>query len=78
VGSGIIAPNPNLDKELDARLGKTIEQLFGIEPQSLTAEESKYLIGFKSTDELRAAVAKAGRERSTRLSAKGISEVAPG
>ncbi|CAN7347361.1 hypothetical protein LJR074_001989 [Acidovorax sp. LjRoot74] len=58
--------------QLEARHGDDIRKLFGFGPEQLTAPEAQYLIGFRTSDELRDRVAKAGRERGGRLSAKGI------
>lgn len=58
--------------QLEARHGDEIRQLFGFGPEQLTAAEAQYLVGFRTSDELRARVAKAGRERGGRLSAKGV------
>lgn len=71
---GMMTPISNTIRELEARHGDEIRKLFGIEPGALTANESQYLLGFRTTDELRARVAKARRERGERLRAKGVSE----
>ncbi|MBX6420186.1 MAG: hypothetical protein IRZ06_04135, partial [Nevskia sp.] len=59
-------------RELEARHGDEIRKLFGIEPRALTGPEAQYLIGFRTTDELRNRVAKARLERIARLHAKGV------
>ncbi len=48
-------------------------EIFGIEPQALTANEARYLVGFRSVDEIRDCLAKARQENDRRLRAKGIS-----
>lgn len=72
--SGIMTPASRTIKELEVRHGKEISSLFSIEPGALTWSEAQYLIGFRTTDELRNRVAAARSERSARLLAKGISE----
>ena len=72
--SGKMQPDPKTIKELKARHGDEIRNIFGIESKALTWSESHYLLGFRTTDEIRARVAKARLERQVRLSAKGVSE----
>ncbi len=50
-----------------------IKELFGIEPDALTCDESQYLIGFRTTDELRNRAASASAERRRRIAAKTLS-----
>jgi hypothetical protein len=69
---GTMAPASKTIKELEARHGDEISKLFGIEPGALTASEAQYLIGFRTTDELRNRVAKAAQERIARLHAKEL------
>lgn len=54
------------------RHGDTIREQFGFEPAGLTAEEARYLIGFRTADELRNRVAAARQARVDRLGAKGV------
>ncbi|MDE2267798.1 MAG: phosphoribosyltransferase [Betaproteobacteria bacterium] len=68
-----IEPDARLIKELEARHGQAIRDILGIEPGALTAAEAQYLIGFRSTDELRNRVAASGQERRARLLSKGVS-----
>lgn len=70
--SGTMSPVSKTVKELEARHGNEIRKLFGIEPAALTASEAQYLLGFRTTDELRNRVVKAKQERVSRLRAKGI------
>lgn len=72
--SGKMIPDRKTVKELEARHGNEISKLFDVEPGALTWSESQYLLGFRTTDELRNRVAKARSERSARLLAKGVSE----
>lgn len=71
-GTGIMTPASKTINELEARHGEEIGNIFGIEPGALTASEAQYLLGFRTTDELRNRVAKARSERSARLRAKGV------
>lgn len=58
--------------KLTSRHGNQIEQIFGIRPDALTANEANYLIGFRSVDEIRNRLAKAREETNRRLRSKGI------
>lgn len=64
-------------KLLERRFGDEIRQIFRTEPSALTADEARYLVGFRSVDELRNRVAKAERERDRRLGAKGVLQRPP-
>jgi hypothetical protein len=55
------------------RFGYDFVKIFGIEPDALTANEARYLVGFRSIDEIRDRLAKARQEIDRRLRAKGIS-----
>ena len=59
-------------RELEARYGQSIRDLFGIEPESLTASEAGYLIGFRTADELRNRAVKARQERDARILSKAV------
>jgi UDP-N-acetylmuramyl pentapeptide synthase len=54
-------------RELEKRYENEIEEIFGIIPGALTANEANYLIGFKSADEIRNRLAKARKETDLRL-----------
>jgi len=69
---GKMTADAKIVRELEARHGDEIRKLFGIEPRALTGPEAQYLIGFRTTDELRNRVAKARQERIDRLHAKGV------
>lgn len=69
----LIAP-PNVRATLERRFGHEIRDIFGIEPAALTSDEARYLIGFRSIDELRNRRAKAEESRLHRLRAKGVHE----
>jgi len=62
-------------RELEVRHGDEIRSQFGVAPGALTAEEARYLIGFRSTDELRGRVAAARQARVDRLGARAIRQV---
>ena len=57
---------------LEKRYGDAIREIFGIDPATLTAEEARYLIGFRSADEIRNRSLAAKQETDRRLRAKGI------
>jgi proteasome assembly chaperone (PAC2) family protein len=47
-------------------------EIFGIEPEALTANEAGYLVDFRSADAIRNRLAKARQEIDRRLRSKGI------
>jgi hypothetical protein len=65
-------PFPSVISKLKSRHENQIEHLFGIHPDALTANEANYLIGFRTTDEIRNRLAKAREETTRRLRSKGI------
>jgi len=69
---GKIQATTALRRELERRYGDEIREEFGIDPAALTASEARYLIGFRTADELRTRAATARRERVRRLLSKGI------
>ncbi|WP_316151667.1 phosphoribosyltransferase [Cupriavidus sp. BIC8F] len=58
--------------ELERRYGDEIREIFGIATHALTADEAGYLIGFRTSDEIRNRRAKAEQETHLRLGSKGI------
>lgn len=70
--SGKIHPDRALIRQLETRFPDEIRQLFGIELAALTAEEARYLIGFRTIDELRGRALAAAQARIERLRAKGV------
>lgn len=70
--SGRLAPAKKVVSELKRRHGNGIEEIFGIQPEALTADEANYLIGFRTTDEIRNRVASAREKTDLRLHSKGI------
>lgn len=67
-----IHPGRALLRQLEQRFPDEIRQLFGIELAALTAEEARYLIGFRTADELRGRALAAAQARIERLRAKGV------
>jgi hypoxanthine phosphoribosyltransferase len=65
-------PTRKVIRELEKRYLHEIEEIFGIIPSALTANEANYLIGFRTTDEIRNRLAKARKETNHRLRSKGI------
>jgi hypothetical protein len=65
-------PTSKVVHELERRYVHEIEEIFGITPCALTANEANYLIGFRSSDEIRNRLAKARKETNLRLRTKGI------
>jgi hypothetical protein len=70
--SQALAPDSRVVTELERRHGPTIRDVFKIDPGALTADEARYLLGFRSADEIRNRSAKAKQETDKRLRAKGI------
>ncbi len=65
-------PADNVINKIEKRFGNEIREIFGIVPAAFTANEANYLIGFRSTDEIRNRIAKARKETNLRLCSKGI------
>jgi len=65
-------PTSKVICELERRYVHEIEEIFGIIPSALTANEANYLIGFRTADEIRNRLAKARKETDHRLRSKGI------
>ena len=61
-------------RKREERYENEIEEIFGITPGALTANEANYLIGFKSVDEIRNRLVKARKETDLRLRSKGIEQ----
>jgi len=59
-------------RRLRERFPDAIQHTFGIEPGALTANESSYLSGFRTVEQLRNRAAKAAEEINLRLRAKGF------
>lgn len=59
-------------RKLEERYAHEIPDIFGIAVRALTANEAQYLVGFRTADEIRNRVAKAGKDIHLRLRAKGI------
>ena len=72
--TGALAPPRKTVVKLERRFGDEIRSIFGVSPEALTADEARYLIGFRNAEELRGRAAKAAEERGHRLRAKGIRE----
>lgn len=67
-----LQPTNKVISELERRYKHEIEEIFGITPCALTANEANYLIGFRSADEIRNRLVKARKETNLRLRSKGI------
>lgn len=68
--SGRLTPVARLTALLERRHGDAIREIFQINPTALTAEEAQYLIGFRTTDEIRNRSVAARQETDRRLRAK--------
>jgi hypothetical protein len=64
--------DPRVVAELEKRHAEAIRGVFGITPAALTGAEARYLIGFRSSDEIRSRSFKARQETGRRLRAKGL------
>jgi len=69
--TGRLMPNKADIRRLRERHGDAIRDILGIETDALTADEARYLVGFRTPDELRSRAAKAQEERDRRLRARG-------
>jgi hypothetical protein len=70
--SGVLTLAPRTASLVERRYGDAIEELFGIEPGCLTADEAAYILNFRDADALRSRRAKAEDERRERLRAKSV------
>jgi hypothetical protein len=69
--SSHLVPDKRTVRLIEGRYGDVIREI-GIEPAALTADEAKYLIGFRDAVELRNSVAAARSARDERLRRKGV------
>ena len=67
-----LSPDIKTLRILNERFGNEIIEIFGISINALTANEAQYLVGFRSTDEIRNRLIKAKKESNLRLRSKGI------
>jgi hypothetical protein len=67
-----LRPLASVIRKIENRHGHEIEQILGIQPAALTANEANYLVGFRTSDEIRNRLAKAREETNRRLRSKGI------
>ena len=65
-------PSKKTLRLLKERFGNEIKEIFGIRTEALTTNEANYLIGFRTTDEIRNRLFKAKKETTERLRSKGI------
>ena len=65
-----LSPEKKIIDKLSARFGDEIEEIFGIRTDCLTANESQYLLGFRTTDEIRNRCLKAKKEIDLRRASK--------
>ena len=68
--SGRLTPAHRLTVLLERRHGDAIREIFQIDPAALTAEEARYLIGFRTADEIRNRSLAARQETDRRLRAR--------
>ncbi len=70
-----LSPDKQTLKLLEERYGNELIEIFGIQASALTANEARYLVGFRSIDEIRNRLVKAKQEVDIRLRSKGIPSV---
>ena len=70
----VVLPTKSVIRKLEERYGNEIREIFGIDPNALTANEASYLVGFKTADEIRNRLVKARKETRLRLRSKGFGE----
>ena len=66
------SPDRQTLKLLEQRYANELIEIFGIKASALTANEARYLVGFRSADEIRNRLVKAKQEIDIRLRSKGI------
>jgi hypothetical protein len=67
-----LSPDRTTLKILKERFANEIIEIFGINIDALTANEAQYLVGFRTSDEIRNRCLKAKKESNLRLRSKGI------
>lgn len=67
-----LVPDAKFIRLIKERFHDDFREIFGIEPDALTANEAKYLADFRSVDAIRNRLAKARQEIDRRLRSKGI------
>ena len=67
-----LCPSREVVRKIENRFGHELEEILGIQPKALTANEANYLVGFRTADEIRNRLAKARQETNLRLRSKGI------
>ena len=67
-----LSPDHQTLKILKERFANEIIEIFGIHIDALTANEAQYLVGFRTSDEIRNRCLKAKKESNLRLRSKGI------
>ena len=67
-----LSPDRKTLRILKERFANEIIEIFGINIDALTANEAQYLVGFRSSDEIRNRCLKAKKESNRRLRSKGI------
>lgn len=67
-----LVPGKKFVRLIKERFDDEFREVFGIEPEALTANEAEYLVGFKSIDAIRNRLAAAEQEIDRRLRSKGI------
>jgi hypothetical protein len=67
-----MCPSKKVVNLLSRRFEHEIEDIFGIQPAALTANEANYLSGFRDANEIRNRLIKAREETHVRLRSKGI------
>lgn len=71
--SGKLKPVKQDVRIVKERYDENVKYLFRIAPEALTFDEARYLVGFRTVDELRTRAAKAEHERKSRIASKNIS-----
>jgi len=67
-----LVPGKKFVRLIKERFDDEFTEVFGIEPEALTANEAEYLVGFRSIDAIRNRLAAAEQEIDRRLRSKGI------
>ncbi|MGL4767093.1 MAG: conjugal transfer protein TraN [Formosimonas sp.] len=72
--SGKLSPVQQDIRIIQERYNEDVKHLFSIAPQALTFDEARYLVGFRTSDELRDRAVKAAHERKIRIASKIVSK----
>ncbi|TVR07396.1 MAG: hypothetical protein EA385_12915 [Salinarimonadaceae bacterium] len=71
---GVLKADSATVTKIKGRFGDAIQELFGLDPDGLTANEAAYILNFRDADALRTRKSAADRQRADRIRAQGLQE----